>query len=74
MSPLVQPRIGGKIQCPEDGCTDGQYIWMFVIFILMMIGIVLVIIAGVFSCVLASKGMNFLLLINGFSVFKWRVL
>jgi hypothetical protein len=40
----------------------------------MMIGIVLVIIAGVFSCVLASKGMNFLLLINGFSVFKWRVL
>jgi hypothetical protein len=70
MSPRIQPRIGGNFQCPEDGCTDGQYVWMFVIFILMMIGIILVIIAGVFSCVLASKGMNYLLLIKVFSVFN----
>jgi len=70
MSPRIQPRIGGNFQCPEDGCTDGQYVWMFVIFILMMIGIILVIIAGVFSCVLASKGMNYLFLIKVFSVFN----
>jgi hypothetical protein len=47
-----------------------NYSILLPILMLMMIGIILVIIAGVFSCVLASKGMNYLLLIKVFSVFK----